>query len=181
MRAEILKITCAAGLLAIAGLSSTHAAWAGENGDDATLTHAVEDALVAYPVAESQAITVEAFDGVVQLSGFVGSDNVRETAVKAAEGVSGVTAVHDNLKVRPDSQTADATVHDIDLTKKVENALIANPLTKSHEINVATADSVVQLSGFVESADIRDAAAKVAGSVPGVRLVQNQLEMKQAL
>ena len=181
MRVDILKLTCAAGLLAIAGLTSTHAALAGEPVDDATLTHAVEDALVAYPVAESHAIDVEAYEGVVQLSGFVGSDNVRKTAVKAAEGVSGVTSVHDNLKVRADQQTAEQTQHDSDLTKQVENALIANPLTKAHEINVATADSVVQLSGFVDSTDIRDAAARAAGAVPGVRLVQNQLEMKRAL
>jgi len=179
MAVRILKISGAAGLLAMA-INSTQLSWAGESVDDATLAHAVEDALVAHPVAESHEITVEAHDGIVQLSGFVNSDNVRETAVKAAKDVSGVASVHDNLKVRPDNQTADETQRDADLTKQVENALITNPVTKAHEINVATADSVVQLSGFVDSADVRNTAAEVAGAVPGVRRVQNGLEMKLA-
>jgi len=77
-----------------------------------------------------------------------------------------------------DNQTPADVQRDSELTKKVENALITNPSTKSHEINVATADSVVQLSGFVDSADIRSTAAEVANAVPGVRRVQNELEMK---
>ncbi len=178
MAVQILKITCAAGLLAMASANSIHMSWAADHVEDAALTHAVEDALVAYPVAASHEITVEVYNGIVQLSGFVDSDNVRETAVKAAKDVNGVASVHDNLKVRPDKQSADQTQKDSDLTKKVENALITNPTTKSHEINVATADSVVQLSGFVDSADIRNTAAEVANAVPGVRRVQNELEMK---
>ena len=61
--------------------------WAADHVEDAALTHAVEDALVAYPVAASHEITVEVYNGIVQLSGFVDSDNVRETAVKAAKDV----------------------------------------------------------------------------------------------
>jgi hyperosmotically inducible periplasmic protein len=178
MAVQILKITCAAGLLAIAIGNSTHLTWASDPADDAKLAHAVEAALVAYPVAESHEITVDTYNGVVQLSGFVSSDNVRETAVKAAKQAPGVASVHDNLKVRPDNQSAEQTQRDSDLTKTVENALIKNPVTKAHEINVATADSVVQLSGFVDSAEVRNTAADVANAVPGVRRVQNGLEMK---
>jgi hyperosmotically inducible periplasmic protein len=178
MAVQTLKITCAAGLLAVALSSSVHVSWAADHVDDATLTHAVEDALVAFPVAGSHEIKVEVYNGIVQLSGFVDSDNVRANAVKAAKDVSGVASVHDSLKIRPDNQTAAEVQRDSDLTKKVENALITNPSTKSHEINVATADSVVQLSGFVDSADIRTTAAEIANAVPGVRRVQNELEMK---
>lgn len=177
MAVQILKITCAAGLLATA-LSSSLPAFADERPQDATLTHSVEDALAAYPVAGSHEITVDAYDGIVQLSGFVASENVRESAVKAAKGVDGVAQVRDNLKIRPDNVSAEQTQRDADITKEVRNALVTNPATKSHEINVATADSVVQLSGFVDSADIRTAAAQVAGAVHGVRRVQNELEMK---
>ncbi len=126
----------------------------------------------------SHEITVDVFNGIVQLSGFVASDNVRESAVKAAKEVDGVAQVRDNLKIRPDAVSAEQTQRDADITKEVQNALVANPTTKPHEINVATADSVVQLSGFVDSADIRTTAAQVAGAVHGVRRVQNELEMK---
>ena len=178
MAVQILKVTCAAGLLAMAMSNSVSVSWAADHVDDAALTHAVEDALVAHPVAASHEIKVEVYNGIVQLSGFVDSDNVRESAVKAARDVPGVASVHDSLKIRPDNQTPADVQRDSELTKKVENALITNPSTKSHEINVATADSVVQLSGFVDSADIRSTAAEVANAVPGVRRVQNELEMK---
>lgn len=178
MAVQILKITCAAGLLAMAVSNSGYTSWAAEHVEDAALMHSVEDALVAYPVAGSHDIKVNVYNGIVQLNGFVTSDNVRESAVKAAKDVSGVASVHDNLKIRPDNQPAAEVQRDSDLTKKVENALVTNPATKSHEIYVATADSVVQLSGFVDSADIRNTAAEVAGAVPGVRRVQNELEMK---
>ncbi|HTL00485.1 MAG TPA: BON domain-containing protein [Pseudomonadales bacterium] len=178
MAGQILKITCAAGLLAMAMSISVHPSWAAEHVDDAAVMHAVEDALVAHPVAGSHEIKVSVYNGIVQLNGFVASDNVREAAVKAAKDVSGVASVHDNLKIRPDNRPAAEVQRDSDLTKKVENALIANPATKSHEIYVATADSVVQLAGFVDSADIRTTAAEIAGAVPGVRRVQNELEMK---
>jgi len=178
MAVQILKVTCAAGLLAMAMSNSVPVSGAADHVDDAALTHAVEDALVAHPVAASHEIKVEVYNGIVQLSGFVDSDNVRESAVKAARDVPGVASVHDSLKIRPDNQTPADVQRDSELTKKVENALITNPSTKSHEINVATADSVVQLSGFVDSADIRSTAAEVANAVPGVRRVQNELEMK---
>ena len=126
----------------------------------------------------SHEITVDVYNGIVQLSGFVASDTVRESAVTAAKDVDGVAQVRDNLKIRPDNVSAEQTQRDADITKEVRDALVADPTTKPHEINVATADSVVQLSGFVDSADIRTTAAQVAGAVHGVRRVQNELEMK---
>jgi hyperosmotically inducible periplasmic protein len=178
MVAQTLKITCATSVLAVAMAGTSATASATERPQDAALTHSVEDALVAYPVAGSHEITVDVYNGIVQLSGFVTSDNVRESAVKAANGVAGVAQVRDNLKLRPDKVSAEQTQLDSNITKEVRNALTTNPTTKTHEINVATADSVVQLSGFVDSADIRTTAAQVAGAVHGVRRVQNELEMK---
>ena len=176
MAARILKTACAIGLLAMAMSSSLTAA--AERPQDAALAHSIEDALVAHPVAGSHEITVDVYDGIVQLSGFVASEDVRESAVKAAKDVDGVAQVRDNLKIRPDNVSAEQTQRDADITKEVRKALVTNPATKAHEINVATADSVVQLSGFVDSADIRATAAQIAGAVHGVRRVQNELEMK---
>jgi osmotically-inducible protein OsmY len=49
---------------------------------------------------------------------------------------------------------------------------------KSGEINVETKSGVVQLSGFVSSAAMKDKAGQVAGGVTGVKEVQNALVVK---
>jgi hyperosmotically inducible periplasmic protein len=100
--------------------------------------------------------------------------------VKIAEGVQGVKSVHDNLKIRTDNPTVGEALDDSVVTARVKTALIANPVTKARQINVATADGVVQLSGFVDSSNEKSTATEVARTVPGVRLVQNELEMKPA-
>lgn len=168
-----------AGLFAVAGCASTQTQQApGEYVDDATLTGKVKSALIADPVAEAHQIEVETFRGVVQLSGFVDSQNERVAAVKVAEGVQGVKSVHDNLKIRTDDGSIGAALDDSVVTARVKTALVANPVTKARQINVETADGVVQLSGFVDSASEKSTATEVARTIPGVRLVQNELEMK---
>jgi hyperosmotically inducible protein len=82
--------------------------------------------------------------------------------------------------VRTESHTAGAALDDSVVTTRVKGALVANPVTKARQINVATADGIVQLSGFVDSAAEKSTATEVARSVPGVRLVQNDLETKPA-
>jgi hyperosmotically inducible protein len=93
--------------------------------------------------------------------------------------VAGVKSVRDNLQVRNDRSAGTAT-DDSMLTAKVKSALFANPVTKARQINVATAEGVVQLSGFVDSAAEKSTATEVARSVAGVRSVKNELEMKPA-
>ena len=176
-----LKALSVAALFAAAGCASTQNQQApGEYVDDSTLTGKVKSALIADPVAQAHQIEVETYRGVVQLSGFVDSQNERVAAVKVAEGVQGVKSVHDNLKIRTQDATVGDALDDSVVTARVKTALIANPVTKARQINVATADGIVQLSGFVDSANEKSTATEVARTVPGVRLVQNELETKPA-
>lgn len=70
-------------------------------------------------------------------------------------------------------------VDDSVLTTKVKAALLDDSATKARQINVETYRGVVQLSGFVDSSDERNAATRVARSVSGVEEVRNDLELKQ--
>lgn len=49
---------------------------------------------------------------------------------------------------------------------------------KARQINVETNAGVVQLSGFVTSAGMRERAAKIAAGVEGVKHVENALVIK---
>ena len=170
-----------AGLLTITGCASTATKQApGEYFDDATITAKVKSALIKDPVAQAHEIKVETFRGVVQLSGFVDSQDQRVAAVTAAQHVQGVKAVHDNMELKPDNRTVGEALDDSLVTARVKSALIDNPVTKARQINVATADGVVQLSGFVDSPNEKNTASEVVRNVPGVRLVQNELETKPA-
>jgi len=71
-------------------------------------------------------------------------------------------------------------VSDTTLTTKVKAALIREKDLSAMDVNVETRNGVVQLSGFVDSADQKDRAAKVAKTVAGVKEVKNDLRLAAA-
>jgi len=64
------------------------------------------------------------------------------------------------------------------ITAKVKAAIFDDKALKVYDINVETFKDVVQLSGFVNSAEIKSRAGVVAGSVSGVKSVKNDLIVK---
>jgi hyperosmotically inducible protein len=74
-------------------------------------------------------------------------------------------------------QSAGEVIDDSVLTSKVKVALIDDPITKAGQINVETFRGVVQLGGFVDNAQAKDQATKVARSVTGVKEVRNDLRV----
>jgi hyperosmotically inducible periplasmic protein len=151
---------------------------AGEQIDDSVLTGKVKAALVQDPATKARQIDVETFRGTVQLNGFVDSAEAKAAATRVARSVEGVKSVDNNLDVGGTARTAGEVVDDGLVTTKVKAALVAEPATKAHEINVETREGVVQLSGFVDSADEKSKAAEVAGRVAGVKEVHNDLRVK---
>ncbi len=69
-------------------------------------------------------------------------------------------------------------VDDSTITSKVKAEILGDPALKVFDISVETFKGVVQLSGFVNSAEIRSRAAVVAGRVSGVKSVKNDLIVK---
>lgn len=151
---------------------------AGEVLDDAVVTTRVKTALIGDPTTKARSIEVETSGGIVQLNGFVGSAAEKSRAGEVTRAVSGVKEVRNNLDVRAGSATAGEVIDDATLTAKVKAALIEDPRTKARQINVESRGGVVQLSGFVDSAEARSEAARVAGTVEGVHTVENRLDVK---
>jgi osmotically-inducible protein OsmY len=75
-------------------------------------------------------------------------------------------------------ETVGQYVDDTGITAKVKAAIVADPRLKATEINVETYQGVVQLSGFVSSAEDVAAAAAAARTVKGVKSVRNDLRLK---
>jgi osmotically-inducible protein OsmY len=78
----------------------------------------------------------------------------------------------------PTQQSAGSAVDDGVVTAKVKAALVADPVTKAHQINVETFKGTVQLSGFVETDEARARALQLARDVEGVRKVKDAMEVR---
>ena len=67
---------------------------------DSTITARVKAALLAERGIPSLSISVETYEGRVQLSGFVGAPDIASRAGRVTAGVGGVRMVHNNITVR---------------------------------------------------------------------------------
>jgi osmotically-inducible protein OsmY len=76
------------------------------------------------------------------------------------------------------SESAGEYIDDTAITAGVKAAIVKDPNLKASEINVETYKGIVQLSGFVSSAETVATAATVARSVKGVKSVKNDLRLK---
>lgn len=76
------------------------------------------------------------------------------------------------------SESTGEYVDDSVLTTKVKASILNEPSLKSMQINVETFKGVVQLSGFVDSAEHVAWAGKVAARIQGVKEVRNGLVAK---
>ncbi|MCR6655687.1 MAG: BON domain-containing protein [Opitutus sp.] len=72
----------------------------GEYVDDAAITAKVKTELIRDEVVKAREVNVETFKGVVQLSGFVDTEEQRTRAAQIAAGVNGVTEVKNNITLK---------------------------------------------------------------------------------
>jgi hyperosmotically inducible periplasmic protein len=150
---------------------------AGEVIDDNTVNASVKAALIGNKTTKAHDINVETYKGVVQLSGFVDTAAEKDEAAKVAAGVDGVKSVSNNISIG--GKTSMGTkLDDTVTTGKVKTALMDADDVKSGQINVETKGGIVQLSGFVSSAAMKEKAGTVAAGVSGVKQVQNALVVK---
>lgn len=162
-------------LTACAGGASQRSA--GQSLDDGVLVGRVKSALISNDETKARQINVEVYRGEVQLNGFVDSEAARTAANATANKVEGVKSVRNNLQIRADRSAGEA-IDDSVITARVKAALIGDSRTKAHQIEVETNSGVVQLGGFVDSANSKAAAAELARSIDGVKSVKNELEVK---
>ena len=76
------------------------------------------------------------------------------------------------------TETTGQYVDSAAITSKVKAALLNDSGLKSFDISVETFKDGVQLSGFVNSEQVKSRASEVARGVVGVKSVQNNLIVK---
>ena len=90
----------------------------------------------------------------------------------------GLVATFLGCAATPKTASTGQIIDDSVITTKVKAAIFEDPTLKTLQIGVETFKGVVQLSGFVDSAQNVKKAGEVAGSVAGVVSVKNDLTVK---
>jgi osmotically-inducible protein OsmY len=72
----------------------------GEYFDDTAIAAKVKAAVLNEPALKSAEINVETFKGVVQLSGFVGSQSDINKAIEVARGVGGIKSAKNDMRLK---------------------------------------------------------------------------------
>jgi hyperosmotically inducible protein len=118
--------------------------------------------------------------GVVTLGGQVASENDKSQAESLAKSLAGPQVLANQIAVVPVGAEKDAKAVNSDLDKGIEENLDAALIQNQMHDNVkyAVKSGVVTLSGEVNSQSKRDNAEKVATSVPNVKQVVNDLQVK---
>jgi hyperosmotically inducible periplasmic protein len=118
--------------------------------------------------------------GVVTLTGTVATDSDKAQAESIAKSSAGAQVVADQIAVRPPGNESDAKTIDSDMDKAIEKnldaMLVKNKLKKDVKYDVK--NGVVTLTGDVISQSRRAQVEKLASTVPNVKQVVNELEVK---
>jgi len=158
----------------ISGLAGTAHA---QDANDGYIAATIKAALLDNRNTSGTRINVDSHQGVVQLSGFAGSEAEKAAATKVAQGVDGVTKVVNNVAIAPPTSMG-TKLDDSLITGKVKAALMDAADVKSLQINVETRAGVTQLAGYVASEAMKAKAGQIAAGIDGVKSVDNVLVVK---
>lgn len=158
-------------------LSACGARSAGNKIDDQVIhpnvSRAVKDAHVDLTSPTSH-LVITSYNGVILIAGETPREELKQAATRAAQGVTGVKVVHNELQVTyptPGHIRANDTL----LTSKVKARLAAETDVPSTKTKVVTVNGVVYLLGIVsrtEADNITYAVQQVGGVQKIVRLFE---------
>jgi osmotically-inducible protein OsmY len=139
---------------------------------DQEISDAVEDKIKADGVVPANQIDVKSSVGVVTLSGTVDNLLVKERAVRLAETIRGVKAVINKIYVKSIKRD------DAAIKKDIVKAFSRNPAIQASNLKTEVQNSIVVLSGEVQSWRERTLAMTLAKSVKGVNDVRDAIAIK---
>jgi osmotically-inducible protein OsmY len=164
---------------------------AGIERPDVWLTAKIQSKYFIDTDVKGRRIDVDTQNGVVTLTGAVGSEAERRHAVALARNTDGVREVKDQLRIdaalrereageRQAGRQGQAGTTEIErpdawITTKIQAQYFLDDEVKGHEINVTTNNGVVTLDGMVDTAQQKQEAELIARETEGVSRVVNQL------
>jgi osmotically-inducible protein OsmY len=142
---------------------------------DRTLKQAVEDELKWEPSVDAEHIGVTAEDGVVTLTGHVGSYSEKFTAEKAAKRVKGVRAIAQEIEIRfpNDKKTSDDQI-----AKRALDIIAWDSTIPKDKVQVKVQGGFITLSGQVDWYYQRADAEYAVRKLVGIKGLSNEILIK---
>ncbi len=118
--------------------------------------------------------------GVVTLSGTVPAESDKAQAESLAKASAAGQVVANTIAVRPPGEESSAKAVDSDLDKAIEKNLDAALVKRKMDsgVHYDVKNGVVTLKGDTSSQSKRSAIEQIAGGVPNVKQVVNEMEVK---
>ncbi len=156
---------------------------------DAWLDGKVETALLVNRHLNNFTIDTDIINGKAKLSGTVNSEVDRELAEEITQGIEGIVAVDNELKVVEASKEKEMSKNqdkersfgtwydDATTTAAVKSKLLWNSETSGLDVNVDTYYGVVTLNGTVESSAEKNLIEQIAENTQGVLDVKSKIKI----
>lgn len=144
---------------------------------DRELRHAVLEELEWAPHVDASGIEIGVGDGVVRLSGRVGTLAEKVRATRTTWHVKGVRGVANEIEVRP----PEAHLHsDAELSRRAAAVLSWSAQLPPGRVQAAVRDGVVTLTGEVGWQFQKNLAEDQVRELAGVVAIRNQISMRPA-
>ncbi|HTL81347.1 MAG TPA: BON domain-containing protein [Bacteroidia bacterium] len=138
---------------------------------DTEITGIILDILRWHSAVKEDKVKVDVQDGWVTLTGEVEWEFQKRAVKRVIENLVGVRGITNNLEVVPQTNVAD-------IKEKISKAFQRNATIDASKIIIETKGDKVILKGNVNSLHEKYAAAKAAWFAPGVRSVENKLQVE---
>lgn len=142
---------------------------------DRTLKLAVEDELAWEPSIDAERIGVTAEDGVVTLTGHVGSYTEKIIAERAAKRVKGVRAIAQEIEIRLPN---DKKTSDDQIAKRALDIIAWDSTIPKDKVQVKVQGGFVTLSGEVDWHYQRTDAEYAVRKLEGIKGLSNEIKVK---
>jgi osmotically-inducible protein OsmY len=145
---------------------------------DQSTKQTVLDELSWEPSINAAHIGVTARNGVVTMTGHVGSYAEKYAAERAAERVSGVKAIAQELEVRYPSSADNG---DDDIAKRALQALAWDVFIPRDKVKIKVTKGVITLTGDLDWQYQKESAESVVRRLGGVTGVFNEIKIKPSI
>lgn len=156
--------------------------------EDTAVTGSVTAAFAVHRDLSERPIDIATEEGVVTLSGAVGSKAERESAEELASHVEGVEGVDNRLEVDPklgsnedaehESRSLGQRIDDAALLTKIRTALHLDREVREIELDIQVSEGRVIVRGEVPSEELAERIRTRVASVGGVETLDDELELE---
>ncbi|WP_029898985.1 BON domain-containing protein [Desulfohalovibrio reitneri] len=140
--------------------------------DDAAIERAIADAFFLDPRLKSFSPVAESREGVVILTGTVGTLDAKRAAEQIARNTRGVWSVENHIRVRPLDRPGGE-----ELAERVRRALETQSRLDPGEVTAKVEGGIVRLRGIVDTAYEKTLAEEAIAGLSGVIEVRNAIEV----